>query len=61
MPEKIPQSGNPAGLAGHYDQYDSELDPSTLPNQLRARQNKTREEELDELFPIEPPAETPES
>ena len=60
MTDRIPQSGNPVGVAGHYDQYDDELDPEQLPKHLRARQHKTREEELDELFPVTETSEAPE-
>jgi hypothetical protein len=38
------RSGNSAMVAGQYDVFDAELDPTTLPDHLRARDNRVNPE-----------------
>jgi hypothetical protein len=54
------RSGNSAMVA-QYDVFDAELDPTTLPDHLRARDNRKTPEFESEAYDAKPPETNPES
>jgi len=55
------RSGNSAMVAGQYEVFDAELDPSSLPDNLRARDNRKTPEFESEAYDAKPPETNPES